>query len=109
MQIIDKIIFKPQTLYKDNKKVIEELYIIIKNYYNLGNSLNNKTLDSETLITKKCDIEQIWQQLFFSANILLKKINKIDLDEIKENKVLYFSKKKFDSLLKKKKKLKAKK
>merc|ERR1712166_1160074 len=74
-------IFKPQTLNKNSNYLTKKLYLLIRNYHNLGKSLDFETLDSETLIVKNCNIEQIWQQLFFNANIFLKKINKLKFTE----------------------------
>lgn len=73
VDLIDKLIFKPQVLNKNNNKLIKDLKTSLKKYYNIGKGFDSKETSLKKLIIKKCDDEQIWGQLYLNANFFLKK------------------------------------
>lgn len=73
VNLVDKLIFKPQILNTSNCNLIKDFEKILKNYYNIGKSFDSKEISLKTLTVKRCDDEQIWRQLNSNANLFLKK------------------------------------
>jgi len=85
VNLIDKLIFKPQLLNKNSNKLIKDLETSLINYYNIGKSFDSKKTHLKTLTIKKCDIEQMWRQLYLNANFFLKKnINPKSYEKMKK-------------------------
>merc|ERR1711976_1058688 len=81
VNLTDKLIFKPQLLDKNNIRLLKDLETDLKSYYNIGKSFELKKTGIKTLTIKRCDIEQIWRQLYLNANFFLKRnINNVSFN-----------------------------